>query len=330
MTSIPTHRRFVAVNPDDHSLSIASEPTPEPRPGELLIKVEAAGLNRADLLQRKGMYPPPCDASPILGLEVAGTVMDIGAGVTGWQPGDRVCALTHGGGYADCTVAPAGQSMPVPDDLNTIEAAGLPEALLTVWHNLFQRCRLQTDERALIHGGASGIGTLGISMCRALGIEVYTTAGTDEKCTALEEMGAAKAVNYNTEDFEETLTELGMKGKLNVILDMAGGDFLQKNINLAAPEGRIVHIALQRGAKTDINLGPVLMNRLTVTGSTLRAQTLEQKAVMVEEILERIYPYIKNGAVRPVIDSVFPLEAVAQAHERMQSGEHIGKIILEI
>jgi putative PIG3 family NAD(P)H quinone oxidoreductase len=330
MREIPAERRFVAVNPDDHSLSIETGPTPEPAPDELLIKVSAAGLNRADLMQRKGLYPAPADASPIMGLEVAGEVLATGEGVSGWAPGDKVCALTHGGGYADCTVAPAGQSLPLPDGMSMIEGACLPEALLTVWHNLFQRCGLAAGETVLIHGGASGIGTLGIGICRALGTTVYTTAGTDEKCEALEELGAVKAVNYKTGDFEEVFTGLGLKGQINVFLDMAGGDFLQKNLDLAAPEGRIVYIAFPRGAKTDINLVPLMMNRLTVTGSTLRAQSFEQKAVMVEEIMDQVFPHLESGAIRPVIDSVFPLDDVEQAHERMQSGEHMGKIILEI
>jgi putative PIG3 family NAD(P)H quinone oxidoreductase len=323
-------RRYVAVVADDQSLRIEREPAPAPAAGELLIRVSAAGLNRADLLQRRGLYPPPPDASPILGLEVAGEVVAVGPGVTGWQAGDPVCALTHGGGYADYTVAPAGQSLPVPPGFSMAEAAALPEALLTVWHNLFQRCRLQSGERVLIHGGASGIGTLGIAICRALGAEVYTTAGTDEKCRALETLGAARAINYRTEDFEEVLTAMDLRDRIDVILDMAGGDFIQKNLNIAAPEGRIVYIAFARGSKAELNFVPLLMKRLTITGSTLRAQTFEQKAVMTREIIKTLYPHLESGAVRPVIDSTYPLEDVEQAHARMQSGEHMGKIILEM
>jgi NADPH:quinone reductase-like Zn-dependent oxidoreductase len=210
------------------------------------------------------------------------------------------------------------------------EAAALPEALLTVWHNLFQRCRLQAGEKVLIHGGASGIGTLGIAICNALGASVYTTAGSDEKCRALEDMGARRAVNYKTEDFEAVLEELGLKNSIDVILDIAGGDFIQKNINVAAPEGRIVYIAFIRGAKAEVNFGPMLMKRLTLTGSTLRAQTFAQKAVMVEEILERVYPHLENGSVRPVVDRVFPLEEAEQAQDYMASGQHMGKIILRM
>ena len=330
MQEIPAQRRFVAVDPDDRSISIAQGPMPTAAADELLIKVSAAGLNRADLLQRKGLYPPPEDASPIMGLEVAGEVLAVGSAVSGWQPGDRVCALTHGGGYADYTVAPAGQCLPIPADFSMEEAAALPEALLTVWHNLFQRCRLQAGENVLIHGGASGIGTLGIAICKALGASVYTTAGSDEKCRALEDMGARRAVNYKTEDFEAVLEELGLKNRIDVILDIAGGDFIQKNINVAAPEGRIVYIAFIRGARAEVNFGPLLMKRLTLTGSTLRAQTFAQKAVMVEEILERVYPHLENGSVRPVVDRVFPLAEAEQAQDYMASGQHMGKIILRM
>jgi NADPH2:quinone reductase len=328
MNSTPKYRRYVAINADHLSLSIEQEPVPTPGAGEVLIKVSAAGLNRADLLQRKGLYPPPADASPIMGLEVAGEVLTAGADVSHWQAGDQVCALTHGGGYADYTVAPVSQCLPIPEGFSMAEAAALPEALLTVWHNIFQRAALQAGEKVLIHGGASGIGTLGIAICKALGSEVYTTAGSDEKCQALQKLGATRAVNYKTEDFEQVITELGLKDKINVILDMAGGDFIQKNINIAAPEGRIVYIAFIRGFSAEVNFAPLLMKRLTVTGSTLRAQSFAQKAVMVEEILEHVYPHLESGAVRPIVDKVFPLEEVEQAHSLMQSGQHMGKIIL--
>jgi len=327
---LPAQRRFAAVDPQDHSISIAHGPLPSPRPAEVLIKVAAAGLNRADLLQRKGLYPPPADASPIMGLEVAGEVIAVGADVDNWHMGDRLCALTHGGGYADYTVAPASQCLPIPGGLAMAAAAALPEALLTVWHNLFQRCQLQSGERVLIHGGASGIGTLGIAICRALGAEVYTTAGSEKKCRALELLGANRAIDYQTEDFEQVLTELGLKDRINVILDIAGGDFIQKNINVAAPEGRIVYIAFIRGARAEVNFGPMLVKRLVLTGSTLRAQTFAQKAVMVREILERVYPHLESGAVTPVVDRIFPLEEVEQAQAYMQSGQHMGKIILQM
>lgn len=330
MEKIPAQRRYAAVDPDDQSINIAQGPVPTPAAGELLIKVSTAGLNRADLLQRKGMYPPPEDASPIMGLEVAGEVLAVGDGVDNWALGDKVCALTHGGGYADYTVAPASQSLPVPAGLGMPEAAALPEALLTVWHNLFQRCRLQPGEKVFIHGGASGIGTLAITLCKAMGFEVYTTAGSDDKCRTLETLGALRAINYQTEDFEQVMVELGLKDNIDVILDMAGGDFIQKNMNIAAPEGRIVYIAFVRGAKAEINFVPMLMKRLTLTGSTLRAQNFAQKAVMVKEILEHVYPHLESGAIRPVVDRVFALEQVEEAHAYMQSGQHTGKIILQM
>jgi putative PIG3 family NAD(P)H quinone oxidoreductase len=330
MAEIPSQRRFVAVDPENRSISIERGPVPSPAADELLIKVSMAGLNRADLLQRQGLYPPPEDASPIMGLEVAGEVLAVGKDVTGWQVGDSVCALTHGGGYADYTVAPAGQSLPVPEGLSMQQAAALPEALLTVWHNLYQRCELQPGENVLIHGGASGIGTLGIGICKALGAQVYTTAGSEQKCRALEAMGAVRAINYRTEDFEEVLADLELKNRINVILDIAGGDFIQKNINVAAPEGRIVNIAFIRGARAEVNFGPMLMKRLTLTGSTLRAQTFAQKTVMVEEIIDQVYPHILSGEIRPVIDRVFPLEEAEQAQDHMQSGSHMGKILLEM
>lgn len=326
--TIPQEREFIAVDPVDKKLSLELGPMPTPGPGEVLIKVRAAGINRADLLQRKGLYPPPADASPIIGLEVAGQIVAVGEGVTHWSVGDKTCALTHGGGYSNYSIAPTSQCLPIPKGFSKAEAAALPEALLTVWHNIFQRAGLQKGEKVLIHGGASGIGTLGIMMCRAMGAEVYSTAGTDLKCQALEARGVARAINYKTENFEEVLTELGLKDKINVILDIAGGDFVQKNLNVAAPEGRIVNIAYMRGFSTEVNFAPVLMKRLTLTGSTLRAQSFEQKAVMVKELLEHIYPHLESGAIKPLVDSIYPLAEVEEAHKHMESGDHMGKIIL--
>jgi putative PIG3 family NAD(P)H quinone oxidoreductase len=295
-----------------------------------LIKVHSAGINRADLLQRKGLYPPPQDASPILGLEVAGTVQAVGENAGDWVVGDPICALTHGGGYAEYAVAPIGQCMPIPKGFSKAEAAALPEALLTNWHNLFQRAGLQPGEKVLIHGGASGIGTLGVIMCATLGAEVYTTAGSDDKCRALEARGATRAINYKTEDFEAVLTNLGLNNRINVILDMIGGDYIQKNLNLAAPEGRIVNIAYMNGFKAEVNFAPLLVKRVTMTGSTLRAQTAAQKTVMVKEIMEFIYPHLESGKIKPLIDTIYPLEEVEQAHGHMQGGQHMGKIILRI
>lgn len=326
----PARRQFVSVDPHDQSLGLALEAMPVPAEDQLLIRVDHAGINRADLLQRKGLYPPPEDASPVMGLEVAGTVAACGAQAGTWQVGDRVCALTHGGGYADYTVAPVGQCLPVPKDFSLAQAAALPEALLTIWHNLYQRCYLQSGETVLIHGGASGIGTLGIGMASALGARVLTTAGSAAKCSALLDLGASHAFNYQEQDFAEEIEALGLKGKVNVILDMVGGDYIQKNLDVVAPEGRIVSIAFIRGFNAEVNFAPMLLKRVTLTGSTLRAQTFAQKAVMVEELLEHVYPHLDRGEIHPVIDSVFPMDQVADAHARMEDGEHMGKILLRM
>jgi len=323
------HRRFVDIDSRDQRLHIATDRVPTPGADELLIEVAAAGINRADLMQRKGLYPPPPDASPIMGLEVAGTVIGCGEAVHGWSIGDPVCALTHGGGYASHAVAPAGQSLPIPQGFSFAEAAALPEALLTVWHNVVQRARLASGENILIHGGSSGIGTLAIGICRALGARVYSTAGTAEKCSLLQDLGAVQAFNYRETDFVEALRDLGLKDAMHVIFDMVGGDYVQKNFAAAAPEGRIVNIAFMRGFRTEVDFLPLLMKRLTLTGSTLRAQSAEQKAQMVREIRGELWSQLEAGSIRPVIDSEFSLVDVELAHERMQSGEHAGKIILK-
>ncbi|MFN2328181.1 MAG: NAD(P)H-quinone oxidoreductase [Chromatocurvus sp.] len=326
----PAERHFVTVDPDDQSLGLAREAMPVPAADQVLIRVDHAGINRADLLQRKGLYPPPEDASPVMGLEVAGTIVARGAQAGDWQIGDRVCALTHGGGYADYTVAPVVQCLPVPRGYSLAQAAALPEALLTIWHNLYQRCRLQSGETVLIHGGASGIGTLGIGMANALGARVLTTAGSTAKCSALLDLGASYAFNYQEQDFAAEIETLGLKDKINVILDMVGGDYIQKNLDVVAAEGRIVSIAFIRGFKAEVNFAPMLLKRVTLTGSTLRAQTFAQKAVMVEEVLEHVYPHLDHGELYPVIDSVFPMAQVADAHARMENSEHMGKILLRM
>jgi NADPH2:quinone reductase len=323
-----TIRRFVHIDEEDRSLSVREDRMPVPGAEELLIEVQAAGLNRADLLQRKGHYPPPADASPIMGLEVAGTVLACGEAVSGWQAGDRVCALTHGGGYASHAVAPQGQCLPVPSGYSISEAAALPEALLTVWHNLFQRARLQAGENVLIHGGSSGIGTLGVAICRAMGARVFSTAGTDAKCRAVEALGAERAFNYRDESFVDGLKSRGLQDGINVILDMVGGDFIQGNFAVAAPEGRIVNIAFLRGFSAEVNFLPLLMKRLTLTGSTLRAQSAEQKAQMVREIREQLFAHLESGAVKPVIDREFALQEADAAQSYMESGAHLGKILL--
>jgi len=327
------NRRFIRINPDQ-SLSIATEQLPPLKADEVLIKVHGIGINRGDLLQRKGLYPPPQDASPIMGLEVSGEIIQIGNAVTAWNVNDRICTLTHGAGYCDYSIVPASQCLPVPSGISIVEAAALPEAIFTVWHNVFQRCQLKSGETFLVHGGASGIGSMAIQMAKAFGSTVYATAGDDIKCKTCEQLGATKAINYKTldlqkEDFETALRALEPKG-INVILDMAGGDFIQKNINLAAEDGRIVAIAFVRGMKAEINFAPVLMKRLTLTASTLRAQSLERKAQMAKEIRAQVWPKIESGEIKPVIDSVCAFEYVEKAHQRMLCGEHIGKILLRV
>jgi putative PIG3 family NAD(P)H quinone oxidoreductase len=311
--------RYIHINPD-LSLSIATKKLPPLKTDEVLIKVSGIGINRGDLLQRKGLYPPPLDASPILGLEVSGEIDGTG---------EKVCALTHGAGYCDYTIVPASQCLAVPNTIDIVSAAGLPEAVFTVWHNVFQRCQLRSGETFLVHGGASGIGTMAIQMACAFGATVYATAGSDEKCKACMQLGAKKAINYKSQDFEKVLNTIEAKG-IDVILDMAGGDFIQKNINLAANDGRISSIAFVRGAKAEINFAPVLMKRLTLTASTLRAQSLARKIQMAKEIRALVWPKIESGEIKPVIDSVFAFEEVEKAHQRMNSGEHVGKILLRV
>lgn len=328
MTRSRNRRRYIHVDDHSRTMMLREDSLAGPGAGEVLIAVEAAGVNRADLLQRSGHYPPPKGASPVLGLEVCGEITAVGDGVVRWAPGDRVCALTHGGGYASLAVAPAGQCMPVPSTLSSQEAAALPEALLTTWHNLFQRCRLRAGENVLIHGGASGIGTIAIQVCRALGARVFSTAGTDEKCARLKALGAEHVFNYRTVEFDAALKELGFAGAIHVILDMAGGDFIERNFSVAAPEGRIVNIAFLRGFRAEVNFAQLLMKRLTLTGSTLRAQSFAQKEAMVEEIMASVYSRIEDGSIRPVIDQSFPLEEAGAAHERMKSGDHLGKLVL--
>jgi NADPH2:quinone reductase len=324
----PATRRIVSVNKEDHSLSIATEAMPSPAVNEVLIKVTAAGINRPDLMQRYGLYPAPSNASPVLGLEVAGEIIAVGRDVSRWKVGDLVCALCNGGGYADYTVAPASQCLPIPQGVTVRDAAALPEALFTVWHNVFQRAKLKAGENFLVHGGSSGIGTTAIQLASAIGAHVYTTAGSDKKCAACKELGAIKTVNYKTDDFVLALADTPSGKGMDVILDMVGGDYVQRDINLAAEDGRIVFIAFQNGFSADINFLPVLMKRLTITASTLRAQSGEQKAKMAAEIEERVYPLVAAGKFSPLIDKVFRFEDITEAHKRMEGGEHIGKILI--
>ncbi len=304
-------------------------PRPRPAAGEVLIAVRAAGVNRPDVIQRKGAYPPPPGASPLPGLEVAGRIVALGAGVSAWNVGDAVCALLAGGGYAEYAVAPAGQCLAVPKGLTMVEAASLPETFFTVWSNLFDRAHLAAGETLLVHGGTSGIGIAAIQMATAFGATVLATAGTAEKCAACVGLGAARAINYREEDFVEAMREATGGRGADVILDMVGGDYLARNIKACAPDGRIVQIAFLGGSKVTLDLMALMRNRITLTGSTLRPREVEFKAAIARALREKVWPLIAAGRIRPVIDSVFPLAEAARAHERMESSAHIGKIVLE-
>ena len=310
-------------------LEPGTRPVPKPYAGEVLIAVEAAGINRPDVLQRQGLYPPPKGASDLLGLEVAGTVASLGDGVTRFEVGDKVCALVNGGGYAEYAAAPESTTLKAPDGLSMVEAAGLPETVFTVWHNVFERGGLQAGDWLLVHGGASGIGTTAIQLASALGAHVIVTVGDQRKAEACEALGAIRAINYRKEDFVEIVREVTGKHGADVILDMVGGDYIERNLRAAALEGHIVQIAFLRGSKVEIDLMRLMMRRLTLTGSTLRAQPQETKAAMARAIEERIWPLIGEGKFKPMIDSTFKLQEAALAHKRIDDPAHIGKIILE-
>lgn len=322
---------FVALkNPGGvEQLQLQSMAVPQPHTDEVLIRVRAAGINRPDILQRQGAYPPPADASPILGLEVAGEIIACGENVKRWQRGDKVCALVNGGGYAEYALAPAGQCLPIPHDFSYVQAAALPETFFTVWHNLFQRAQLKTGESLLIHGGTSGIGTTAIQLARAFGAQVFATVGSAEKCAAISALGAT-AINYREQDFVAVIKEQTQGQGVDVVLDMVGGDYIQRNFSAAAKDGRIVNIAFLQGSKTQVDFMPLMLKRLTLTGSTLRAQSAQAKAIIACELEEKVWPLLNNKTIKPVIDSVFPFEQVAAAHKRMESNQHIGKIILNL
>jgi putative PIG3 family NAD(P)H quinone oxidoreductase len=304
-------------------------PVPLPGPDEVLIVVEAAGVNRPDVLQRQGLYPPPKGASDLLGLEVAGPVIAVGDNVTRFKEGDFVCALVNGGGYAEFAVAPEAVTLFAPDGLSAVEAAGLPETVFTVWHNVFERGALQPGEWLLVHGGASGIGTTAIQLATAFGAKVIVTVGSGDKAKACEALGAVRAINYREEDFVDVVREVTGGHGADVILDMVGGDYIERNLKAAALEGCIVQIAFLKGSKVEIDLMRLMMRRLTLTGSTLRAQTPEAKARMAIAIEEKIWPLITQGKFKPVIDSTFDLAQAADAHKRIDDPAHIGKIVLK-
>lgn len=310
--------------------TLTTRPRPAPGPGEVLIRVRAAGVNRPDLLQVAGRYPPPPGASDILGLECAGEVAAHGLGVSAWAMGDKVCALLTGGGYAEYATAPAGQCLPMPNGLTFAEAASLPETYFTVWSNVVDRARLTPGESLLVHGGASGIGVATIQIAKALGARVMVTAGGAAKCQACLDLGADQAVDHTAEDFVPAAKAFGHGRGVDVILDMVGGDYVARNLDALAPGGRLVNIAFLDGSRVEVDLLPVMLKRLTLTGSTLRARDPAFKAAIARALEARVWPWLESGAVRPVVHGIFPLERVQDAHETMRGRGNIGKIVLQI
>ena len=311
-------------------LKTISAAVPQPKPTEVLIRVIAAGVNRPDILQRTGAYPPPKDASPLPGLEVSGEIAAAGSQVKRFKPGDKVCALVAGGGYAEYCVADEGSVLPVPASLTMTEAAAIPETFFTVWHNVFERGGLKSGETLLVHGGTSGIGTTAIQLAAKFGAYVIATAGSDEKCQACLNIGADRAVNYRSEDFVAAVREATDGKGADVILDMVGGDYIAKNYECAAMDGRIVQIAFLNGARAEADFSKLMMKRLTHTGSTLRARSIEFKAHLARELEKHVWPLLEERAVVPVMDRIFPLKEAWRAHERMEEGSHIGKIVLDV
>ena len=314
---------------DAGGLALVQRTVPAPGAGEVLVKVAAAGVNRPDVLQRRGMYPPPPGAPDILGLEFAGEVISAGEGA---EPliGQQVCALVAGGGYAEYCAAPAGTCLPVPKSLSLAEAAAMPETLFTVWVNLFERGFAADGDWALVHGGTSGIGTMAIALGTLFGLKIIVTCGTDEKCARARELGAYAAINYREQDFVEEVHRVTSRAGVDVVIDMVGGDYVPRNLACLAEEGRHVSIAVQRGATAEIPIFDIMRRRLTLTGSTLRPRPVAFKTMVADEIARTVWPYVEGGRLKPVIDSVFPLAQVVQAHERMEKGDHVGKIVLEV
>ena len=330
--SLPAKMRAVEIaKPGGPEVLIPAErPLPSPKAGEILVKVAAAGVNRPDVLQRMGLYPVPTDASDLPGLEIAGEVVACGAAAKMWRPGDRVCALVHGGGYAEYCVAPEVQALPAPKGLSLAEAASLPETFFTVWSNVFDRAGLKAGETLLVQGGSSGIGVAAIQMAAAMGNRVFATAGSDEKCAACVKLGAERAINYRTQDFvAELKAATGGKG-VNVILDMVGGDYFPRELKCLADDGRLVFIAFLRGPKTELDINEVMRRRLTITGSTLRPRPVEVKGAIARSLRERVWPLIEAGRIKPVIYKTFPLAEAREAHTLMESSQHIGKIVLTV
>jgi len=310
-------------------LVVVDRPVPEPGAGEVLIKVAAAGVNRPDVLQRRGLYPPPPNAPDILGLEVAGEVIAAGDGAEGLMR-ESVCALVAGGGYAEYCVAPAGTCLTIPKMLTAVEAAAMPETLFTVWVNLFERGFAADGDWVLVHGGTSGIGTMAIALAKLFNLKIIVTCGTDSKCARSLELGADAAINYREQDFVEEVHRVTARHGVDVVVDMVGGDYVPRNLACLAEEGRHVSIAVQRGATTEIPIVDIMRRRLSLTGSTLRPRSIEFKTMVADEIAKTVWPFVEGGRLKPVIDQVFPLTEADAAHQRMESGEHVGKIVLEV
>jgi NADPH:quinone reductase len=330
--SLPAQMKAVEISAPGgpEVLKPAERPVPSPKAGEILIKVAAAGVNRPDVLQRMGMYAPPPDASDLPGLEVAGEVVAVGTQVSRTKVGDKVCALVHGGGYAEYCTTPEGTALPIPKGLTAVQAASLPETFFTVWGNVYERAKLQPGETLLVQGGSSGIGVSAIQMARATGNRVFATAGSDEKCAACVRLGAEKAFNYRTQDWAAELkAATGGKG-VDVILDMVGGDYVPKELKALADDGRLVFIAFLRGPKTELDINEVMRRRLTISGSTLRPRTVEFKGTLAKQLREKIWPAIEAGKIKPEIFKTFPLAQAADAHRLMESSQHIGKIVLTV
>jgi NADPH:quinone reductase len=332
VTNIPT--MMIAIDPaasgGPEVLQPLERPVPTPAAGEVLIKIAAAGVNRPDVLQRRGMYAPPAGASSVPGLEVAGEIVALGEGVETRALGQSVCALVAGGGYAEYAVAPYGQCLPIPPSLTMIEAAAIPETLFTVWTNLFERVYAAPGETVLVHGGTSGIGTMAIALCKLFGVNIIVTCGSADKCARAIALGATHAIDYSASDFVDEVARItGGKG-VNAVLDMVGGDYVPRNIACLAEDGRHVTIAVQRGIKAEINVAAVMMKRLTLTGSTLRPRSVEFKTLVAEELQRVVWPHVIAGDLKPVIDMTFPLAEAAAAHTRMEAGDHVGKIVLVV
>ena len=311
-------------------LRVTRRPVPVAGPGEVLVRVAAAGVNRPDVMQRQGQYPPPPGAPSILGLEIAGTIVAVGPDTDGAIKGQPVCALIAGGGYAEYVAVPFGQCLPVPAALSMVEAAAIPETLFTVWTNLFERGYASEGDAVLVHGGTSGIGTMAILLGKLFGLTVIVTAGSAAKCAAARELGAAHAIDYRSEDFVERVKDITAGRGVAVVLDMVGGDYVPRNLKCLAEDGRHVSIAVQRGAEATVPLFEIMRRRLTLTGSTLRARDAEFKAMVADELARHVWPQVEAGALKPVIDRTFPLADAAEAHRRMEGGDHIGKIVLTI